>query len=115
MGSGFGSVRAGLLWGGVVARERSAEPAAWPARKFCGIAYDTLHSPAPFAAFFFISYIRRGGAGQKEGYNKWVQVYLVCECICVGMSSSISWTQQASGLLSAPAGYTHKVTPYAGY
>lgn len=27
--------------------ERSAGPAAWTARKFCGIAYDTLRLPYP--------------------------------------------------------------------
>lgn len=39
----------GVVWVSVavaVARKRSAGPAAWTARKFCGIAYDTLRSPA---------------------------------------------------------------------
>lgn len=67
-------VRGGV--GGV--GERSAGPAAWTARKFCGIAYDTLRLPPPCClppsvatgAFLFSSYREeRAKKGIINGYK----------------------------------------------
>lgn len=54
--------------------ERSAGPAAWTARKFCGIAYDTLRLPSPPSAatgvFLFPSFREeRAKKGIINGYK----------------------------------------------
>lgn len=96
--------------------KRSAGPAAWTARKFCGIAYDTLRLPS--AALLpaslrchwriFILFVQRRAG--KKGYNKWVQLYLAGRARGEGQGLYMHvYTEQSSRLSHVCARQFHRL------